>query len=238
MEVKRFKNWSVNELSSQSASASIQSSGGEPNYNYGNIQDILGNKYNYIVKTQRLKEFEENVIKKDKNGNIRDDEYFAKRYIEFQRNNWKLTPPFQHDLIQNNDFYARAFYDEHDTINDTGKEIPYIKYRMKESTINEDGGVASVSDGNVSGMGAVVSSQPSAIAGDASGATIGSGDIGVGGINRNIIARPIGSRRKKKMKAHAKSMVKNFANQFKGSEYKQGGDKNAHIMSFSDFAQK
>jgi hypothetical protein len=242
MKVEKFKKWVINELSSQSATAPIQN-GGEPSFNYGNIQDILGNKYNFTVKTQKLKEFEENVIKKDKKGNVRDDEYFAKRFIEFQRNNWRLTPPFQNDLIQNNDFYARAFYDEQEdrmqSNNDTGKPIR----GLQENIINEDG-VACATGSAVSGMGAVVSSQPSSIPGNTSAATTGSGDIGSGweqskGLNRNIIARPTGSRRKNRMKAKAKEMVKGFANQFKGDEYKQGGDKNvANIMSFTDFSKK
>lgn len=42
--------------------------------------------------------------------------------------------------------------------------------------LNED---AYADAGSVSGMGAVVTSQPSAIPGDVSGATTGSGDIGV-----------------------------------------------------------
>jgi hypothetical protein len=41
--------------------------------------------------------------------------------------------------------------------------------------LNED---AYANAANVTGMGAVVTSQPSAIPGDASGATTGSGDIG------------------------------------------------------------
>lgn len=254
MSIKKFEEWSLNELSAQSTSAPIKSDGGEPSYSYGNIQDILGNKYNFSVKTEKLKEFEENVISKDKNA-IKNDDYFAKRFIEFTRNKWRLTPPFQDDLIQNNDFYQRAFYDEMSAKNDIGEPIkgfqeslsdneddylyiPQIKDRMG---LNEDG-VAAVSGGNVSGMGAVVTSQPSSIPGNTSGATTGSGDIGSGwdsskNLNRNVISRPDGSRRKKKMRAKAKEMAKGFANQFKGGEYKQGGDKDAHIMKFTDFSK-
>lgn len=247
MEIKKFKSWSVNELSSQSASAPIQSSN-EPAYSYGNIQDILRNKYNFVVKTQKLKEFEENIIAKDSKKQNNDD-YFAKRYIEFTRNKWRLTPPYQEDLIQNNDFYQRAFYDEmtaRNSQNDIGKPIKGLQesnnsfyINQFKETLNEDG-VAAVSGGNVSGMGAVVTSQPSSIPGNTTAATTGSGDIGSNwdtakNLNRNVISRPDGSRRKKKMKAKAKEMVKNFANQFKGGEYKQGGDKNVHIMKFTDF---
>lgn len=229
MEVKKFRNWSINEL--QSSEAPIKSDGGEPSYSYGNIQDILGNKYNFSVKTEKLKEYEENVLSKDKTEN-KNDEYFAKSYIEFNRKKFRLTPPFQDDLIQNNDFYVRAFQDEmnaRNSQNDTGKPIK----GLQETHVNEDG-VANAGGANVSGMGAVVTSQPSSIPGDASGATTGSGDIG-SGWNRNVISRPTGSRRKNKMKATAKAMSKKFANQFNGDEYKKGGDKNAHIMSFSDY---
>jgi hypothetical protein len=237
MEIKKFGDWKVNELSSQSATKPIESDGGEPTYSYGNIQDILGSKYNFTVSDAKLKEFEETILSKEASSELKNDAYFAKRFIDYNRNKHRLTPPFQDDLIQNNDFYARAFYDEQDTKNDAGKHIKYMKYRMKESTINEDG-VACASGGNVSGMGAVITSQPSAIPGDTGGATTGSGDIGAG-TNRNVIARPNGSRRKKKMKAQAKEMAKNFANQFKGDEYKQGGDKGvANIMSFTDYNKK
>jgi len=242
MEIKKFKNWSINELSSQSASKPIEDDGGEPSYSYGNIQDILGNKYFFSVKTDILKEFEENVIKKDNKVAKADknDAYFAKQFIDFKRNRFRLTPPFEDDLIQNNDFYAKAFYDEMDaknTQNDIGQPIR----GLQEKTLNEDG-VAAVSGGNVSGMGAVVSSQPSSIPGNSSAATTGSGDIGSGwnqskDNNRNIIKRPIGSRRKNKMKAIVKGMSKKFANQFNGDEYKKGGDKNAHIMTFTDFTK-
>ncbi len=237
MNIKNFKDWTLFELSSQSASEPIKSDGGEYNYSYGNIQDILKNKYNFSVKSQKLKEFEENIISKDKNKQNNDD-YFAKRYIEFTRNKWRLTPPYQEDLIQNNDFYQRAFYDEMDarnSQNDIGSPIR----GLQENIINEDG-VGAVSGGNVSGMGAVVTSQPSSIPGNTTGATTGSGDIGSNwntskNLNRNVISRPTGSRRKQKMKAKAKEMLKNFSNQFKGDEYKQGGDKNSHIMKFTDF---
>ncbi len=225
MDIKKFKDWSVNELSSQSAEAPIKSDGGEPAYSYGNIQDILGNKYNFTVKTNKLQEFEENIMSKDRTPDKNDD-YFAKRFIEFNRNKWRLTPPFEDDLIQNNDFYAKSFYDEMNAIN----------AELDEKVINEDG-VASAGGANVSGMGAVVTSQPSSIPGDTAGATTGSGDIANVGTNRNVISRPNGSRRKNKMKAKAKEMAKNFANQFKGNEYKQGGDKNAHIMKFTDFSK-
>ncbi len=415
MKLKKFNDWQVNELSSQSSTKPIESDGGEPAYNYGNIQDILGSKYNFTASDAKLKEFEESILSND-SSEPKNDDYFIKRFIEFNRNKNRLTPPFQDDLIQNSDFYARAFYDEQDTKNDTGKPIKHIKYRMKESFLNDKGelgdfsidaeelsylsqinkkndklevepsfeknirkskvvleekakkfgdtykafvegwdrfrrggftaqindsvikdviklcihhgnhfdikfvtinterlvyflgrrvdikfdldsiewdeeinmtkcefmekifnisndlgykkglsylkkvsetknlyyskyfrlyesllnedGVACASGGNVSGMGAVITSQPSSIPGDTAGATTGSGDIGAG-INRNVIARPNGSRRKKKMKAKAKEMAKSFANQFKGDEYKQGGDKGvSNIMSFIDYNKK
>ncbi len=141
--------------------------------------------------------------------------------------------------------------------NDTGKPIrglqedcddnedeeSFYMSQIKDKTLLNEDGVGAVSGGNVSGMGAVVTSQPSSIPGDTAGASTGSGDIGSGlsdskNLNRNVISRPDGSRRKKKLKARVKEMAKGFANQFKGGEYKQGGDKNAHIMKFSDFGNK
>lgn len=237
--IQKFDQWcKMNELISQSSSKELEK-GTEPyNYSYGNIQDILGNKYNFSVNTQKLKEFEMNVLRKDETPN-KDDEYFAKRFIEFRRNNWRLTPPYQEDLINNSDYYARSFYDEtaRNSQNDTGKSIK----GLQEHKLNEDG--VSGANVSVSGMGAVVTSQPSNIVGDVSGATTGSGDIGSGwkdvnNMNRNVIKRPNGSRREKKFKAKAKEMLKNFSNSFKGNEYKQGGDKKSSIMSFSEFSKK
>ena len=229
MKIKKFNMW-LNEL--QSTEAPIQSGGGESAYSYGNIQDILGSKYNFTVKPEKLEEFEEIVLSKE-SKNKKDDDYFAKRFVEHTRN--RLTPPFQDDLIMNNDFNARSVWDEVNSDKEEGKKIA--------TSIKEDGGVGCANAGNVGGMGAVVTSQPSSIPGNTAGATTGSGDIGSGWIdsknnNRNVIARPIGSRRKKKMKAKVKEMFKNMSNQFKGGEYKQGGDKNATIMSFRDFSKK
>ena len=63
-----------------------------------------------------------------------------------------------------------------------------MRHLEKFETYNEDtsggggytGGVAFATLANGSGMGPVISSQPSAILGDAKGATTGSGDIGAG----------------------------------------------------------
>lgn len=233
-DIKNFDKW-LNELSSQSATKGIENDSAEPTYSYGNIQDILGNKYNYTVPSQKLEEFEENILSKDETPD-KNDAYFAKRYIEFVRQKFRLTPPFQDDLIQNNDFYAKAFYDEQDTRNtqnDIGKPVK----GLQEKILNEDG-VACATGGNTSGMGAVITSQPSSIPGDASGATTGSGDIGSNwgsvATNRNVIPRK-GNSKKDKMK----KLAKQYANQFKGDEYKQGGDKDVakmpNIKNFSDF---
>jgi hypothetical protein len=243
--IKRFDLF-VNELSSQSATKGIENDSAEPSYSYGNIQDILGNKYNYTVPSQKLEEFEENILSKDETPD-KNDAYFAKRYIEFVRQKFRLTPPFQDDLIQNNDFYAKAFYDEQDTRNtqnDIGKPVK----GLQEKILNEDG-VACATGGNTSGMGAVVTSQPSSIPGDVSGATTGSGDIGSnwGSVatktsaynnltptNRNVIPRK-GNNKKDKIK----KLAQQYANQFKGDEYKQGGDKDVakmpNIKNFEDF---
>lgn len=226
--IKKFQEWSkINELSSQSATKPIENTGGEPTYNYGYIQDILGNKYNYSVNIDKLVEFELNVLRNDKTPNKNDD-YFAKRFLEFKRNISKLTPPFHDDIITNNDYYVRSFYDEtgSNAKNDTGKPIK----GLQETILNEDG-VAYAGGANVSGMGAVVSSTPSSIPGDVAGATTGSGDLSTG-FNRNIIKRPENSRRKSKMKAKTKEMFKNIS-QFKSSMNKSKST--FKLKTFNDF---
>jgi hypothetical protein len=222
--IKKFNDWVLNEL--QSAEAPIKSDGGEPyNYNYGNIKDILGNRYNFVLKNDKpLKEFEDNVLSKIKEPEKKNDNYFVKQFVEFNRNKWKLTPPFEDDLIMNNDFFAKSFYDDQNRENDEHRN---------ENKINEDG-VGCATLGNTGGMGAVVSSQPSIIPGNASGATTGSGDIG-SGWNASISNNTKYQRKKKK---HKRSRNKKYANQYDGDEYKQGGDKDASVMKFSEFSQK
>lgn len=427
MNILDFNKWcKLNELSSQSASKPIESDGGEPQYNWVYIKDILGNTYNMNIETAKLKEYEENILRKQ--DGKKSDDYLIKKFVEYKRNDANITPSYQdgnfkhpdnNQLIMNSDFYAKAMYDELSDLHNKGEELKngkninneafvdnegnlqdfendeeildylskiykkddnlklepnfnkdlrlniqylenkakklgsvelvyvqgwdkfrrlgfsihmnnYIKkdviklcishnrdfnidlvtfgsnlvyflgrtvdvkidlnsiewddelpnikgydflerifniakklgfekglnylnkvantknlYYSKYFRLYEDGGVAAVSGVNSSGMGAVVTSQPSSIPGDVSGATTGSGDIGATyGMNRNVIARPIGSRRKKKAKAKAKEMLKNFSNTFKGTEYKKGGDKgvakvsNSNIMSFADFTKK
>ncbi len=222
--IKKFEVF-LNELQTQSATAPIMSDGGEPSYNYGYISDVLGSKYNFWVKNEELTNFEKKVLSKD-NKIPKNDDYFVKRYVEHKRTANRLTPPFQDDLISNNDFFAKSFYDEMDAKNDKGEPI-----RTNE--------IACATPGNVSGMGAVVSPQAGSVPGTMIGATTGSGDIGSGwspsvanNANRNIIKRPVTSRKKKK----AMSALKNFANQYKAGEYKEGGSRGA-ILSFSDYTK-
>ena len=160
----------------------------------------------------------------------KNDEYYAKMYSEWHKKNSNETPPYSDDLITNSDFGLRSYHDD-------------VSASMSEE-------VASATAANGSGMGAVVSPQPSNVpgqtiggnnAGDSfgDGGIVGSGDISAGQIkNKNVFQRPTKSRRKNKMKAKAKEMAKNLKNTFKGNEYKQGGDKTSHLMSFTDFSNK
>ena len=56
--VKKFNQW-VNETY-QSTTKGIENDNDEPAYSYGNIQDILGSKYGFVVSNDILQEFENN----------------------------------------------------------------------------------------------------------------------------------------------------------------------------------
>ena len=226
----------------QSVMKPIENSHNVPKYDYKNIADVLGDKHHIQTDSSKIKEFEEKVISKmDSKDKPKNDDYFIKTYREYKDNDSKSTPPHNSDTISNSDFGARAYAD------DVKMDID----NANESTINEDG-VAGAVAGNGSGMGAVVSSQPSSTpgstiggntAGDSFGADgkgiVGSGDIGAGSIkNSNIRPRPEKSRRKKKAKAQAKEMAKNMKNTFKESDYKKGGDMKSTIMPWSEFTKK
>ena len=221
MSIKKYVDF-VNEMQSP-----IKNSTNVPRYDYKNIADILGDKYHISTSPQKIIEFEDIVSKMDNEKKPQTDEYYAKVYKEYKRNKSNKTPPYSDDIIDNNDFGAVSYEDD-------------VK-------MDEDVAVAS----NGSGMGAVVTAQPSATPGQTlggnnvgdtygNGGTVGSGDIGVG-LNRNIRKRPEKSRRKKKAQAQVKDMVKkmgnNIKNTFKESDYKKGGGKKANLMSFSTFSK-
>lgn len=227
MKVLKFKEWCLTETC-QSSTKGIENDNAEPSYSYGNIKDILGNKYNYSLSSDKpLQEFEEEFLSAYDNPDIdMNDEYFAKSFIEYTKNQKRLTPPFQDDTITNNDFFAKSYYEEN-------------------NKLDEDGGVACATGGNTSGMGAVVTSQPSSIPGDVAGATTGSGDVGSGFVNRNVRSRPKPRGASKTQKEKIVSSLKNMANSYsdKTDTYKKAGDKDATSMkpkgikSFFDFSK-
>lgn len=196
----------INEL--QSATKPIDNSHNAPRYDDKNMADVLGYK-NHTLTYSKIKEFEEEV-----------DSFYIKKYKEFNRKRKKDLPPYEDDLISQNDFNARAFEDE-----------------MYEDAYAVGG----------EGMGAVVPAIPSETPGETSltynvgdtfgnGGRVGSGDVGMV-FNRNVIKRPNGSRRKNKLKAQVKAMSKNMKNVYKKDMYKTGGNV-GNIKSFSDFTKK
>lgn len=191
-----------------------QISNTEPSFNYSEIQDILGNRYDYKATRESLKDFKDKVIKDTNNT---DSEFFIKTWLEHQRNTNRLTPPLSdsEELVNNSDFYKRGYNDS-----------------KNESLLNEDG-VASATS-SVSGMGAVVSPQVSSVPGQTG--TTGSGDVGVG-LKNNFIKRPTGSRRKQKAEAIVKSMTKNYQNQLSSSEDTKVCKPLTNIMSFDEFTK-
>lgn len=229
MSINKFEDF-VNEL--QSTMKPVENSKNVPTHDYKNIADVLGDKHHINTTPREVQEFEEDVYPSI-DFKPETDDFYAKSFKEYQRTKFKEVPPFKDDKISNSDFGEQAYQDD---------------VKMEIDNMNEDGGVAAASGANGSGMGAVVTAQPSATPGQTiggnnvgdsygDGGTVGSGDIAVGN-NRNVRKRPEKSRRKKKAKAQAMKMAKNMKNVFKGDEYKQGGDKNASLMSFSDFQNK
>jgi hypothetical protein len=221
----------------QSVTKPIENSHNVPRYDYKNIADTLGDKHHIQMDSTKIKEFEEKVISKmaDKDK-PKNDEFFIQMYKEYARQQRKDTPPYEDDTISQSDFGARAYADD-------------VKMEMdnaNESAINEEG-VAGAVAGNGTGMGAVVTSQPSSVPGQTigsntvgdsfgEGGTVGSGDISAGALQKGIKTK---SRRQKKKEAQAKEFVKNMKNSFKDGMYKKGGEKgSSDIKSFSEFTKK
>lgn len=139
------------------------------------------------------------------------------------------------------------------TVNPSLYAKDYIKYKMSDDNEDFEMGnypvkenTATATAGNVSGMGAVVSAQPSSIPGATIGSNtvgdsyggdgvVGSGDIANVGFNRNIRERPSGSRRKNKAKAALKSVSKNKT---KKSDSDTKSKKTKNVENFSDFIKK
>ena len=232
MSIKKFGGF-VNEM--QSTMKPIENSTNVPTHDHKNIADVLGDKHHINTTPREVQEFEEEV-RPSIDFKPETDDFYAKSFKEYQRTKFKETPPFKDDKISNSDFGAQAYHDD---------------VKMEIDNMNENG-VAGAVASNGSGMGAVVTAQPSATPGQTlggnnvgdsygDGGTVGSGDIAVGS-NKNIIKRPEKSRRKKKAKAQVKDIVKNMGknikNTFKESDYKKAGDKDAHLMSFSTFSKK
>lgn len=165
----------------QSISKPIESDGGQPFHSYSTITDINGNGIS-VIKTDDKKdigEFEETSTK-------------VMNFKEFNRKKFKLTPPFEDDLISNSDFVVKSTTDELAEMDKKGEKL-----------VKED--VAMSGGANVSGMGAVVTAQPSSIPGDTAGSTIGSGDIGAGQISA---CKKINTKFNKKRKLTSNKVLK------------------------------
>lgn len=166
----------------QSAGMPIDSTGNEPSFTRSSATDILGNKYEYQEVDSSLQ-----------------DDYYVKSFIEWLEEKSYNDDPLRFiDKTTNSDFIADYAYQE----------------LMDEN-------VAAAVAPSVSGMGAVVSPQASSVPGQTigsntvgasfgQGGVVGSGDIGSGWKNSNIIPRKENSRRKNKAKAQLKKFSKNI----------------------------
>ncbi len=187
------------------------------NRDYNHIKTQLKNDYNVDVEENTLKEFEESILNTGGNGVIISNTDFLRRYIQ-DNCGWALRAEST-EVMRFDEF----------------------------SKINEDGGVAAATGGNVSGMGAVVSAQPSQTPGQTTGGGSNAGDsFGNGGVvgSGDIAARDKGKSfgyggRKSKRGKKKKDKKAKMGNQIDSvSDYIKTSGSNTDVTKFSDFQAK
>ena len=167
--------------------------------------------------------------------------------LDYKQIKKRLKDVYQMENFNRKGFEKSTFFSE--KLDEKAYTKAYVRFDMStEGTtpLNEDG-VACATAGNTSGMGAVVSAQPSSVPGQTTGAdftanggTTGSGDIGV---NRNVRSRdtvPGRKRRKGKLQTVAKAMAKGAKSASTPSKFDPAVPMkpSGKIQSFSDFAKK
>lgn len=185
------------------------------NRDYNYIKNKLRHDYNVDIDENTIKEYEESVLKTGGNGVIISNTDLLRRYIQ-DNCGWALRGESK-NVIKFEDFFK----------------------------VNEEGGTATATTGNVSGGGAVITSTPSSTPGSTMGGSdagsifggdgiVGSGDIGT--VDKGSHFGYVG--RKSKRGKKKKQKKQEFANQIGNvSDYIKTSDAE-DVMSFTEFKKK